>query len=48
MTTIFILAHHLEAHHVGIATLLFTVGSIVGWMGCVRWRSSDLRGERLS
>ena len=48
MTTILILAHHLEAHHVGIAALLFTVGSVVGWSSCARWRASNRRDQRLS
>ncbi len=48
MTTFFILAHHLEAHHVGIAALLFTVGSVAGWVGCARWRESNPGNQRLS
>ena len=43
-----IFAHHLEAHHVGIALLLFAVGSVLGWTGCARWRESKAGGQRLS
>jgi len=42
------LAHHLEAHHVGIALLLFAVGSALGWTGCARWRASKTHDRRLS
>lgn len=48
MTTMLLLAHHLEAHHVGIAALLFAVGSAVGWTGCARWRESVGRNQHLS
>ena len=48
MTTMLIFAHHLEAHHVGIAALLFAVGSAVGWTGCARWRESASRNQPLS
>ena len=48
MTTFIVLAHHLEAHHVGIAALLFAVGSVAGWMGCARWRESKSHDQRLS
>lgn len=43
-----ILAHHLEMHHVGIALLLFSVGSVLGWTGCTRWRDSKTQNQRLS
>ena len=43
-----ILAHHLELHHVGIALLLFGVGSSMGWMGCSRWLLSKTQNQPLS
>lgn len=48
MTTFLILAHHLEAHHVAIAALLFAVGSVGGWLGCARWQDSASSRQRLS
>ena len=48
MTTVFILAHHLEAHHVVIATALFATGSCLGWLGTARWQGSPPRNRRLS
>lgn len=48
MTALFILAHHLEAHHVAIAAVLFAVGSALGWTGCARWQGPHPRDQRLS
>ncbi len=48
MSTFFILAHHLEVHHVGIAALLFTAGTVGGWMGCAWWGNSTPSNQRLS
>ena len=47
MTPFLILAHHLEAHHVGIAALLFATGSVAGWLGLARWQESA-GSQRLS
>jgi hypothetical protein len=43
-----LLAHHLEAHHVGIAIGLFTAGTIAGWMACARWLTARTRDHHLS
>ena len=48
MTTFFLLAHHLEAHHVVIAAALFAAGSGLGWLGTARWQGSTPRNQRLS
>ncbi len=43
-----ILAHHLEAHHVGIAIALFAVGMAGGWMVCTRWLAAKSRDQQPS